>query len=299
MTLRISRRAIALSGGDASVLEFARAGYRARVNKPALHFAHANGFNAQTYAQLLSPLADTLTVFASDLRGHGHTTLPADPKHFRSWSIYRDDLIALLERLPGAPFILGGHSMGATASFGVAVKRPDLVQALVLVEPVLLPPGVRLVARALKALGLYDRALPMAQQAQRRRAHWPDVETALGAYRGRGAFKTWPEAVLRDYLEGGLIDKSGDGQLTLACSPNWEAANYRAGPPSALRWLSRLRCPVFLLTGGSKSTCPAPVAMALQLRVKQLKWQYFPEATHFLPMEKPDAVRAAILTACE
>ena len=40
--------------------------------RPVLHWAHANGFNGQTYAPLLAPLAERFDIYAWDARGHGH-----------------------------------------------------------------------------------------------------------------------------------------------------------------------------------------------------------------------------------
>ena len=58
-----------MAGGEVSYLEWENSG-------PALHFAHANGFNAETYRRLLQPLASLFHIFALDMRGHGFTTLP-------------------------------------------------------------------------------------------------------------------------------------------------------------------------------------------------------------------------------
>src|SRR4051794_4896430 len=60
-------------------------------------FLHANGFNAQTYRALLAPLSASLRLVAPDLRGHGGTTLAADPRRRRGWSDFRDDLTGLLD----------------------------------------------------------------------------------------------------------------------------------------------------------------------------------------------------------
>src|SRR5215468_9939454 len=82
---------------------------------PVLHFAHANGFNAETYRTLFSRLADRFCIFASDARGHGRTTLPTVPGSQQGWTIFRDDLLNVLDHVAPDGAILAGHSMGATA----------------------------------------------------------------------------------------------------------------------------------------------------------------------------------------
>src|SRR5689334_17757241 len=125
------RKTFAHDGGQFSYLEWDR-------TRPALHFAHANGFNCEVYRALLSPLRQ-FQIFASDIRGHGFTTLPAQLGMPNKWTVFGNDLAAFLNMAHPGPLILAGHSMGAIASLMVAALHPERVKALVLVEPVLIP----------------------------------------------------------------------------------------------------------------------------------------------------------------
>ncbi len=175
------------SGGCLAALEFGPA------EQPlAGLLLHANGFNARTYRSLLEPLTD-LHVLAYDHRGHGRSTLPAEPEGRTDWWDVTNDLIALLDRLDAPPLVLIGHSMGGTASLLAAAERPERVRRLVLLDPVIQPPERRGEGHA----GLAEGAL-------RRRSDFPSREAALAAYRGRGAFRTWPEAPLADYVADGF-----------------------------------------------------------------------------------------------
>lgn len=82
---------------------------------PLLHFAHATGFNAETYRRFLEQLSASFRVVASDARGHGRTTLPAIPERLTSWETYELDLEELLG-VYKEPAFLVGHSIGATVS---------------------------------------------------------------------------------------------------------------------------------------------------------------------------------------
>ncbi len=62
--------------------------------------------------------------------GHG----ASDPSPQPSIAGFADDVAALIETLSG-PVVLGGISMGAAIACRLAVIRPDLVRALVLVRP--------------------------------------------------------------------------------------------------------------------------------------------------------------------
>ena len=116
-----------------------------------LVFVHANGFNAMTYRSLLAPLSGTLRIWAPDLRGHGLTTLPAEPNGRRGWADHRDDLIALLDALDGPPAVLAGHSMGGNLALRAIAERvlEPVPTALVLSAPMLdvLPERVPLPVR--------------------------------------------------------------------------------------------------------------------------------------------------------
>ena len=143
---------------------------------------HATGFNAMTYRSLLAPLGERHRVTALDMRGHGRSGLPADPKSIKSWHVHRDDVIAFLEAEATRPVVLGGHSMGGCVSLLVAGKRPDLVAGLVLVDPVVMSPRFYFWAHVLPFL---PRSNQMARRAKKRRPEFDSPEAAIEAYRGK------------------------------------------------------------------------------------------------------------------
>ena len=56
--------------------------------KSGLQFAHATGFNALTYKEILEPLSEHFNIRAVDARGHGFTELKANPENMYDWKIY-------------------------------------------------------------------------------------------------------------------------------------------------------------------------------------------------------------------
>ena len=199
-------------GGAMSVLDFGP-----RDRPVDIVFSHANGFNGRTYRSLLAPLADDLRILAVDMRGHGASTLPAVIEGREGWVQFRDDLLALLAAATTRPVVLAGHSMGGTSSLLAAAAHPDQVKALALFDPVFFE-GAR--------AGLDVAPNPLADSADRRRAVFATKTAAIAAYTGRGAFRSWSSEQLADYVEAGFRD-TGDGQVTLTCTPAWEASNFR------------------------------------------------------------------------
>ena len=255
-------------------------------------FLHASGFNAGTYRQALAPLGARLRVLAVDMRGHGRTNLPT-PIEGHAWRIYANDLLALLTALGEVPRVLAGHSMGGTTALLAAPHLAKLhATRLVLFDPIVAPQAVY------ENNSAPDWDQPLAQAALRRKSTFATREEAAAAYRGRGAFKTWPDTMLDDYLEDGLRPAS-DGGFTLACAPKWEAANfacYAASNPYA--GFAAAGGTVRVLRAEHGSPCLVTETDAA-LHGPRLRVETVPGSTHFLPMERPDLVRDTLRDAVE
>jgi pimeloyl-ACP methyl ester carboxylesterase len=277
------RKKMSLSDGDVSYLDWP-------AGAPLLHFTHATGFNAETYRILLTPLQGRFHVAASDMRGHGFTTLAAVPGPLADWMQFGVDLAQILDGLDKGPAVLAGHSMGATTSLIVAANHPDRVRGLVLVEPVLVPRFSHEIAHIMRLFGRSPhRSSNLATMAAKRRAIFPSLEMAMSAYRGRGAFATWPDETLANYLRGGLIPTGNGTEMRLACEPTWESSVYQHAPPGIARLARKVRCPLTLIYSddGTASENEVQIVARAHGNTRLVK---VPGTTHFLPMERPDIV---------
>lgn len=273
--------ALPTRGGSMAVLDFGPS------DRPVdVVFSHANGFNARTYRTILAPLASGLRILALDMRGHGATRLPADVETREDWRGFRDDLLALLAAETDGPVVLAGHSMGGAASLLAAAAAPERVKALILFDPVLVP--------ATPPVATADN--PLADGAQRRRATFPSKAAALEAYTGRGAFRSWSAAQLADYVAAGFRE-TDDGEVTLTCAPAWEASNFRTHTYDPWAAFRATRCPVRILRAEIGSTARLDDHKAELEATGRIRIEVVPGASHFLPMERPDLVLAALLEA--
>lgn len=75
----------------------------------------------------------SIRLLTLECRGHGAS--PAGAFEHLSIATFADDVVALIESSALAPVVLGGVSMGAAIALRIAVRRPDLVRALVLARP--------------------------------------------------------------------------------------------------------------------------------------------------------------------
>ncbi len=256
----------------------------------SLVFLHANGFNALTYRMILEPLGAGARVLALDMRGHGRSTLDTKTQGRRSWLDLRDDLLVFLETLDIADVVLAGHSMGGAVSIFAAADAPGRVRRLALLDPVMVP------RRAATATA--EAPSPLVAGALRRRAVFPSREAALETYRGRSAFKTWPEDMLRDYVADGFLDLP-DGEVTLACRPEWESSSFAAQEQDAWEAVSRTRCPIAILRAEIESTCRIDGGIETLTADGRITIQTLAGSGHFLPMERPDLCREALAAALE
>ncbi|MFZ4689615.1 MAG: alpha/beta fold hydrolase [Polymorphobacter sp.] len=289
----MQRTIIDTSSGRRAALLWDRAG----PDAPWLHFAHATGMNAGLYARLLAPLADRFRIIASDARGHGATAklTPGDPDGDRvEWEVFAGDTLAIIDAVDsGARWLLAGHSLGGSTSLLAAAARPDRVAGLVLLDPPFIP---FVIARAALAAGAVTPN-PMADKAGRRRAGYPDSATARAAWAGRGVFASFSDDDMDAYL-GDALRETADG-VTLACSPGWEAATFRGVSHRIEAALTGVQCPFALLAGEIGSTVPAAEFAIIAAHPRCVSAQRLAGSTHFLPLERGDAVRAVVASVAD
>ena len=98
---------------------------------PAIVLLHANGSDHHDFDAVAPTLAASWTVHEVDWPGHGDSGPALDP----GACSFAAALPTVLDALGGGPFVLLGNSIGGFAAIRTAARRPDLVAALVLVDP--------------------------------------------------------------------------------------------------------------------------------------------------------------------
>src|SRR5512132_68744 len=136
--------------------------YRDYGKGPPIVILHGLFGSAQNWHLMAERLAQSYRVFACDLRNHGGSPW-ADSMTFPEMA---DDLEALIDEKNLAPAIVLGHSVGGKTAMLVALKHPDLIDALIVVDiaPVSYEEPFLDYIRAMQNAGLSDerrRAAPM------------------------------------------------------------------------------------------------------------------------------------------
>ena len=272
------------------------AGWRwANENASALLFCHATGFCASAYKQMLQQLSADFDIYALDMRGHGRTSLPADPDRLRSWRVYARDVGAFLSAHGGRRWILSGHSMGAI-TVALAAQERDDVDALALIEPVAIPRAVALAAST-PLWRITGPRSPMASRAARRRFRWGTRDEVMQSYSRKKLFADWSAGVLADYLEDGLTEAE-EGAVRLSCDPRWEAATFAALRAPFAGVIARQHMPVSIFAGRLDDTTMYQRARR-QCIGKGAMLTESARLSHLAPMQDPAACAEFIRKAAQ
>ncbi len=100
---------------------------------------HGGLTDSRDFTGNLDGLADRFRLLMPERRGHGHT--PDVPGPFAADTL-ADDTAAFIERMTNGPVRLAGYSAGAMVALRTAVRRPELVERLVLISGAFDPAGM-------------------------------------------------------------------------------------------------------------------------------------------------------------
>ena len=163
---------------------FVRAG-----SGPALLLLHGIGNNCQTWAEVIDRLAESHTVIAPDLLGHGDSDKPRGDYSIAAYANGMRDLLSVLD-IEQATVV--GHSLGGGIALQFAYQFPERCERLALVGSGGLGPGA--VRRA--ARGHAARRRTGAHRADRRlraaAAGLPGPGPGRPAWPACSRSATWP-----------------------------------------------------------------------------------------------------------
>ena len=127
------------------------------MSKPKLHFAHANSYPAGVYRQYFELLADDFDIQALDMHGH-------DPRYpvTRDWPHLVEQLLDDIGRTYEHPVWLLGHSLGGYLSLMVALKKPQWVKGVVMLDSPVIAGWRSSMLRVSQWTGLDERLSPGA-----------------------------------------------------------------------------------------------------------------------------------------
>lgn len=243
---------------------------------PILHFSHANGFPASTYAVMLDKLGEHFDVRSIDKLGHNPQYPVTD-----NWPHLLSELEAYFDAHYSEPVFAVGHSLGGKLSMALALKRPELVRAVVILDAPAMPWWQASMFSLVKRMGLADYLTP-ARRTEGRRAHWQSTDEALAYFQQKSLMRNFHPQCLSDYATT-ATEPAANGGVTLRFDPTIEMSIYRT-IPSVYR-SSTMPVPTTVIAGRESNVFKAYNARHMQHTMgMSVQWV---DGSHMFPLEKP------------
>ena len=263
----------------------------------AIVFLHGFPESHRTWRAIVSDLASDFRVIAPDQRGFGESDRPDGVESYRTDRIL-EDLIALADSLGLDRFTLVGHDWGGAVAWLAALRRPDRIARLVIVNA----PHPLVFQKS-----LIDDPAQRAASQYMNAFRDPAMEQGIAAMGLETFFaKSFSAhvdlaAIPAEEKEAYLRNWSRPGALTAML--NWYRASEilvpRVGEAAeAPAWtrspFPRLSVPT-LVVWGLKDKALLPVQLdGLHALIDDLRLVAVADAGHFVPWEQPEPVIAAI-----
>ena len=260
-------------------------------------FLHGFPESWRTWRRQMDALAGDYRVIAPNQRGYAGSDKPGDVQDYETGRMV-EDLVALADALGLGRFTLAGHDWGGAVAWGAALRHPDRLKRLVIVNA---PHPL-----------LFQRSL-IENEAQRQASQYVNMLRLPGAELGIKAMG------LRTFLEKAL---GAEGDLAKLSEAEREAYVEEWSEPGALtgmiNWYraadivvpepgEKARLPLWTHLPFPKVKVPTLVVWAMadkallpvQLEgldelVEELRIVTVPGAPHFVTWDRPEAVTAAI-----
>jgi pimeloyl-ACP methyl ester carboxylesterase len=242
---------------------------------PTLVLLHGGGANAHWWDHIAPDLARVARVAALDFRGHGESDYPAEVVA----GAFAHDLEALLRELAAPDAVLAGASMGGHVALEVAARAGARGAS-----------GPRGVAAIDVSRGAGRAASRRARLALALRRTYPSCEDAVARYRFVPPAAHVSEA-LRESIARHSARREADGRWGFAFDPRWFSL-----PPGERPSLAGIRCPVLLIRGTESPLLGREAAAALVAEIPDARLVEVEGAGHHVPLDRPDAVRAILLS---
>lgn len=256
----------------------------AGASEPVLVLLHGFGASVFSWREVMAPLAKWSTVIAFDRPGFGLTARPM-PGEWAGESPYSpeyqaDLTIGVLDALGVERAVLVGHSAGGTVATLTALRHPERVQALILVD-----------AAIYVGDGIPAWLRPLLHTPQAR--HLGPLLVRSIATRGEAAIRlAWYDQakVSPDILAGYKKPLQAD---------NWDRALWEvilASHPLHLpERLGELTIPALVITGDQDRIVPTEQSIRLAKELPNARLAVIPDCGHLPQEECPEKLLQAIV----
>jgi pimeloyl-ACP methyl ester carboxylesterase len=252
--------------------------------QPAVVLLHGFAASLFSWREVIGPLAESHTVVAFDRPGFGLTERPL-PGEWESQNPYgaeaqADLTVALMDELGIDRAVLVGNSAGGTVAALTALRYPERVEALVLVDPAIYQGGMQFpgVVRWLLGTPQSRRLGPLFVRSIR---NW-------GLEFGRSA---WHDP-------SKITDEIWDGYTKPLQAENWDKGLYEVTLASRSlgldKQLDEIQVPVLVVTGDDDRIVPTEQSIRLAGELPNAELALAPNCGHVPHEECPEFFLAVV-----
>lgn len=254
------------------------------MNKPVIHFSHANGIPSACYRKMLNHLSDDFTIKTLPMIGMS-PEFPVED----NWHALADEVAHSIRQQSSEPVIGVGHSLGAVCTFMAAYKYPELFKGIVLMDPPTINGPLVILFAFMKMIGQIDRVTP-AGVSKHRREFWPSRDEARKNMGSKKFFQAFDPECFEDYIQYGLSDAEEGVRLTVPVAT--EIAIFRSTPTDIWRYRSPLKVPGAFIAGAESEFIKADFGVRMARR-HHMDYRVTPGG-HMFPLENPELTAKAI-----
>jgi epoxide hydrolase 4 len=247
----------------------------------------------------LADLGQDYAVYAADMRGYNLSSKPEEPEAYRMRHLLTD-IVGLVEELGLAPLTLVGHDWGGIVSWAFALKHPDLLERLVIIDG---PPPFtwnRDLRESPKQRHAVNYMIELSKES-------PGPEEMLAAndyamvdeimLRIGGRDAKLSEAERKVYHDAWSQPGALRGGLNYYRAARMGEQVAAGGVPEQYDEKIRsqqVRVPTLVIWGENDAALLPTLTRGLSEWVPKLRVELIPGAGHWVPYERPDEVNALI-----
>ena len=244
---------------------------------PAVVLVHGSIGDYREWSQQVGPISERYRVIAYSRRHHWPNS-PAAKDSDATLERQAEDLEAIIRAFGIAPAHVIGHSYGGATALLLALRRPELVRSLVLVEPAV--GGV---------LGGEGREGALAEEGRAVRA---EMRQAFASGNSERIVKTYASRVAPGEFENA---SPSTRQMLFANIPAFELDFQSPRPSFTCDDARQIRLPSLVASGGRSALGLQRISEALARCLPDGRLVKISEATHWLQSDHAQAFNKAAL----
>ena len=247
----------------------------------------------------LADLGDDHAVFAPDMRGYNLSCKPEDPEAYRMRHLLAD-VKELIEQLDVAPLTLVGHDWGGIVSWAFALKYPEMLERLVIIDA---PPpftwnrDLRESPKQRSAVNyMIELSKPAPEPEEMLEANdFSMIDDIMRRIGGRAAQLSDEELAAYHAAWGQPGALRGGLNYYRAARMGEQVAGRGVPEEYASKITSQsVSVPTLVIWGENDAALLPSLTRGLSEWVPRVRVEIIPGAGHWVPYERPDEVNALI-----